>query len=139
MLCWRCWFAGCVCNEFLPGLVLGACFMEVEMGVPFCAELGSIPDTGVPLREQRIAYEEPTPSTGGTAGRACRGGGSPERRAKCLTLLHSLAVRGAVAGAAAGMAGCSERRALLWPLVRVRVGQTRAGVRFPLTVSPAGD
>ena len=46
---------------------------------------------------------------------------------------------GAVAGAAAGMAGCSERRALLWPLVRVRVGQTRAGVRFPLTVSPAGD
>lgn len=63
------------------------------MGVPFCAELGSIPDTGVPLREQRIAYEEPTPSTGGTAGRACRGGGSPERRAR-FCYLSPLAVRG---------------------------------------------
>ena len=27
---WRCWFAGCVCNEFLSGLVLGACFMELR-------------------------------------------------------------------------------------------------------------
>lgn len=109
------------------------------MGVPFCAEVGSIPATGVPLREQRVSYEEPTPSIGGTAGRACRGGGSPERRARFCYIHNPLAVRGAVAGAAAGMAGCSERRALLWPLVRVRVGQTRAGVRFPLTVSPAGD
>ena len=79
------------------------------MGVPLCAEVGPIPATGVPLREQRFsAKSQPLPP-------------------------------GARRGEPAEVVAARKRRALLWPLVRVRVGQTRAGVRFLPTVSPAGD
>lgn len=48
--------------SFLPGLVLGACFMELRWEYHM-RWVGSIPATGVPLREQRFsAKSQPLPS-----------------------------------------------------------------------------